>query len=227
MLTAISDMNTKFRLVNIIGVDGAGKTTVAKELAKQLHQSDSRIKYKYCQYFAKLLLPVKYLAKVSVMRKTDEFEDYGKYNKTKQQTSSRYPRLANMYAAIWLVDYVIQVFFKITIDILFGKKLIIDRYIIDIAVNLSLTTNNNIDYAIGLIRYFFKFAPLPDLIVFIDLPEEVAFKRKNDIQDIEYLKERRARYLALADEYNFTIVNGDQSPDSVLNDVLKVVACNG
>jgi dTMP kinase len=208
----------KFRLVNIIGIDGAGKTTLAKALTKELQRQNHYIRYKYCQYFPKLLYPIKFLVKHSVMRKTDEFENYKYYNRTKKYISARFPVLANIYANVWLVDYIIQVFFKITLPLLSGQRLIIDRYIFDIAVNLSLTTNNNINYARRLIRFFFKFAPRPDLVVLIDLPEEDAFGRKDDIQDIEYLRERRKRYLSLADTYKFKIIDGKKNPKQVIQD---------
>lgn len=214
----------KFKLINIIGIDGAGKTTLAKAIAADLQLQDPSIRYCYCQYFAKLLYPMKRLARLSVMRKTDEFKDYDYYNKTKKETSSRFPLLANMYAGIWLIDYIIQVFFKVTLPILLGQKLIIDRYIFDIAVNLSLTTNNEISYSESLIRFFLKFAPQPDFIVFIDLPEEVAFNRKDDIQDIEYLRERRERYLALAGPHNFKLIDGTKSPEKMLFDAHSIVS---
>ena len=214
----------KFKLINIIGIDGAGKTTLAKALAKDLQKQDATVSYRYCQYFAKLLYPMKRLARLSVMRKTDEFKDYDYYNKTKKESSSRFPLLANMYAGIWLIDYIIQVFFKVTLPILLGQKLIIDRYIFDIAVNLSLTTNNEINYAKRLIRFFLKFAPQPDFIVFIDLPEVIAFNRKDDIQDIEYLRERRERYLALAGLYNFKLIDGTKSPEKMLLDAHGIVS---
>ena len=217
------NMEKEFRLINIIGIDGAGKTTLAKSLARELQGKGLSVNYKYCQYFAKLLYPVKLIAKLSIMRKTDEFKDYGGYNKTKKQTSSRHPTLANIYAGIWLVDYIIQVFFKIVIDLFLGKKLIIDRYIFDIAVNLSLTTNNNICYAKKIIDFFYKMAPSPDLVIFVDIPEEVAFDRKDDIQDVEYLRERRERYLALIDKYQIKVINGDQTQDLVLKDALEIV----
>ena len=213
----------KFKLINIIGIDGAGKTTLAKALAANLRQQDPRVRYRYCQYFAKLLYPIKMAAKLSVMRKTDEFKNYDNYNKTKKENSRRFPLLANMYAGIWLIDYIIQVFIKISIPILFGQKLIIDRYIYDIAVNLSLTTNNEICYSESLIRFFLKFAPQPDFIVFIDLPEEVAFNRKDDIQDIEYLRERRECYLALAGHYNFKFIDGTKSPEKMLLDAHSII----
>jgi len=216
----------KFKLINIIGIDGAGKTTLAKALAKELQKQDATVRYRYCQYFAKLLYPLKRLARLSVMRKTNGFKNYGHYNKTKKVTSSRFPLLANMYAAIWLIDYLIQVFFKITIPGLIGQKLIIDRYIFDIAVNLSLTTNNDISYAQKIISFFLKFAPRPDLILFIDLPEEVAFSRKDDIQDIEYLRERRERYLALAETYNFKFLKGTKPQKQMLIEARNIMDCN-
>jgi len=217
----------KFKLINIIGIDGAGKTTLAKSLAADLQIQDSSVRYQYCQYFAKLLYPFKILAKFSVMRKTDEFGDYDHYNRTKKATSNRFPLLANIYAIVWLIDYLIQVFFKVTVPVLFGRKLIIDRYIFDIAVNLSLTTNKETNYANKLIRLFFIFAPRPDLIMFIDLPEEVAYRRKGDIQGIEYLKERRERYLALAETYNFILLDGIKSQKQMLINARKVISSNG
>lgn len=204
-----------FKLINIVGIDGAGKTTLAKSLAAELSKDDLKVEYRYCQYFAKLLYPVKLAAKWSVMRKTDEFADYDHYNSTKKRISSRYPLIAKAYASIWLVDYLIQVLFKVTIPIARGRKLIIDRYIFDIAINLSLTTNNDIAYAEKIISFFLRLLTKPDLIIFIDLPEEVALRRKDDIQDIEYLRERRQRYLILAKKYGFIILDGQQTQEEL------------
>lgn len=217
----------RLKLINIIGIDGSGKTTLAKSLAVDLQKSDASFRYRYCQYFAKLLYPVKLLAKLSVMRKTDEFGDYNHYNRTKKATSSRFPILANIYAIIWLIDYLIHVFFKVTIPVLFGQRLIIDRYIFDIAANLSLTTNNEINYTDKLIRFFLFFSLRPDLVLFIDLPEEVAYSRKDDIQDIEYLRERRERYLALAETYNFKFLDGTKPQEQMLIEARSIINRNG
>jgi glycosyltransferase involved in cell wall biosynthesis len=213
-----------FQLINIIGIDGAGKTTLAKGLAEQLAKKDPKVEYRYCQYFAKLLYPVKLIARLFVMRKTDEFKDYKTYNYTKKSTSSRHPLLAGIYAGIWLFDYLLQSFFKITLPVLRGKRLIIDRYIFDIAVNLSLTTNRKVEFAEKIIKWFFVLSPVPDRVIFIDLPEEIAFARKDDIQDIEYLKERRERYLYLAQIFGFEIVDGTRNPSELLGDVKKILA---
>ena len=213
----------QFKLINVIGIDGAGKTTLAVNLAKELSKIDNSIEYRYCQYFAKLLYPIKKLAKFTVMRKTDEFKNYDNYNSTKKNTSSKYPVLANAYAFLWLIDYMAQSFVKVLVPIMIGKKLIIDRYIFDIAVNLSLTTNNELSYAEKAIRFFTTFMPKPDLVIFIDISEDVAFERKDDIQDVEYLSERRVRYQSLSEKYNFIVLEGDQTQDKLLSEVMNVI----
>ncbi|PHR23975.1 MAG: hypothetical protein COA36_16305 [Desulfotalea sp.] len=213
-----------FKLLNIIGIDGSGKTTLATSLASELQQVDTEIRYRYCQYFAKLLYPIKLLAKLSVMRKTDAFKNYPTYNKTKTEISRRYPLLAKLYATLWFIDYLLQVCIKIHVAILVGRRLIIDRYIFDIAVNLSLSVGEDIDYAKKLIRLFFKFSRKPDVIILIDLPEEMALARKDDIQDVEYLQERRRRYLELSKEFGFTILDGTKKPEELLEAVKQLLS---
>jgi len=108
MMQSRKDM---FRLINVIGIDGAGKTTLAKQLAETLKKENSAVRYAYCQYFAKLLYPIKLMARWTVMRHTNEFKNYKNYNLTKQGTSRKHPVFAGIYTLIWLVDYLIQIFF--------------------------------------------------------------------------------------------------------------------
>lgn len=213
----------RYRLINIVGIDGAGKTTLATGLAAYLSQSEDPVRYVYGQYFAKLLYPVKRFAKKSVMRNTDEFRNYHQYNETKQSFSKRFPVLARLYGMIWLTDYFLQMLFKVTVPILMGKRLIMDRYILDIAVNLSLTMGKDAAMAEAVIRRFCRFAPFPDLVVFIDLPEHIAFERKKDIQSVAYLTERRERYLYLARTFGFKVIDGTLTPSEIFGKALALI----
>ena len=103
---------------------------------------------------------------------------------------------------------------------IFGRKYIIDRYIFDIAINASLTRNKNLDFAQRLIEIFFRILPKPDMVIFIDLPEKIAMARKDDIPDIEYLTERRKRYLGLSKKYNLPVANAFHAGDGNLHPLI-------
>ncbi|HUU41342.1 MAG TPA: hypothetical protein VMW42_10390, partial [Desulfatiglandales bacterium] len=62
-----------------------------------------------------------------------------------------------------------------------------------------------------------------DLVFLIDLPEEIAFTRKNDIQSVEYLRERRHIYIEMADRYGFIKLDGQAKPETILTQARQAV----
>jgi len=60
-------------------------------------------------------------------------------------------------------------------------------------------------------RYLNLF-PKPDLIFFIDLPEETAYQRKSDVPSIDYLSRRRQAYLYMSKEQEMTLLDGTRNP---------------
>ena len=208
-------------VINIIGIDGSGKSTLAKRLAMILTDRGINCCNIYCQFFAKLLYPLKIVARHSVMRKTDEFADYATYIKKKTGFSKKHSFFGTIYALLWLIDYSMQVFLKVNRVVGKHRVIIIDRYVYDIAVNVSITAGWPIESLPHFLNMIFKMHPRPDIVIYLDLPEEIAFSRKNDIQSIDYLKERRERYLWLAEHCNFQIIDGVKSVDTILGEVIE------
>ena len=97
-----------------------------------------------------------------------------------------------------------------------GKCLLADRYIYDAVLNASLTANLPAAVMYRIIDHIFRILPKPDIVLMIDLPEEVAFSRKNDIQSVEYLRERRQIYIEMADRYGFIKLDGKAEPEEIL-----------
>ena len=60
-----------------------------------------------------------------------------------------------------------------------------------------------------------------------ELPENIAFARKDDIQDIVYLSERRERYLYLAKQFDYQIIDGSKSQEKILEETLGILASYG
>lgn len=218
---------TKKCIINIIGIDGSGKSTLAKGLAGYITNKGIDVAYIYCQFFAKLLYPLKIAAKHSVMKKTDEFADYGKYIKKKTGFSTNHRVLGTIYALLWLIDYSMQAFFKVNRVVGRHQVVIIDRYIYDIMVNVSITAGWPVETLTNFCEIMLKIHPKPDFVIFLDLPEEIAFSRKNDIQSIEYLKERRDRYHLLSKRYHFHIIDATNSVEAVLNEAIEGFGLTG
>ena len=209
------------KIINIAGIDGSGKSTLAQCLTKELLDRGVDCGYVYCQFFAKLLYPFKLIAKRSVMKETDEFADYETYVSKKTQFSKKHRVLGTIYALMWLIDYSMQTLLKINTAVGRHQVVIIDRYIYDIVINLSITAAWPVEKAHDVLSVLFKIYPKPDIVIYLDLPEEVAFARKHDIQSIRYLQERRERYFWLSEKWHFEIIDATRDSDSVLTGVLE------
>ena len=211
----------KHKIVNIIGIDGSGKTTLAKGLAGAFSGEGVDCLYIYCQFYAKLLYPFKNIVKHSVLRKTDEFADYSNYIKKKVGFSEKHRVLGTIYALLWLIDYSVQAFLKVNRAVGRNQVLVLDRYIYDVAVNVSITAGWSVETLTHFLGIMFKVHPKPDIVILNDLTEEIAFSRKNDIQSIDYLRERRERYLWLSKQCQFKIIDATMSVNTILNEVIE------
>lgn len=201
------DMNKRM-FICITGIDGAGKTTIATHLTEYLRDKDIDTIYVYNRYVPVLLRPVIYMGKL-LFHYDKQAKDYSEYSKTKKRTSRKYPFLAKGYQSILLIDYFFQTFFKIKVPLILGRSVVCDRYIYDtIVTDLSVDFNYDMEGAKCLLNKLSSLFPVPDIVFLIDLPEEVAFSRKNDVPSIDYLKDRRKSYIYIGKQYRMTIIDG-------------------
>jgi dTMP kinase len=207
-----------------VGIDGAGKTKLCMALLQELNKRYPGIKYVHSYHQPFILKPMKSIARSLFMRHTDEFADYSRYREVKYCTSSRHKYLSSIYGFLWIFDYVIQALMRVGLLSLFGRRIIIDRYVFDTVLNASLTANWTPDISHWLVGILLKVLPRPNVVFLIDLPEAVAFERKKDIQSVEYLQERRCLYLDMADRYGFVKLNGQDEPHALLAQVLRGLA---
>lgn len=213
-------MDSDFKFINIVGIDGSGKTTLCKALLHEFQKHYPDMQYVHSYHEAFLLRPLKSLAKAIFMHGTNEFADYSNYRAQKTSASQRFNWLSRVYGLVWILDYALQALFKVGIPRLLGRRLIVDRYIYDAVLNASLTAHLSPNTTYRLMSLLLKILPKPDVVLLIDLPEEVAFSRKSDIQSVEYLRERRHRYLSTADRYGFLKLDGTAPPQRLLKEAI-------
>jgi len=149
---------------------------------------------------------------------------YLAYLSDKRRLMKKHSILSKIYKNILLLDYSLQLIFKVTIPYMLGKNIICDRYIYDTIINdIAIDMELPISETNNLIRRFLKIAPEPAIAFLIDLPEEIAFQRKSDIPSIEYLRERKNLYLSIGSEFNMIILNGAENPENIKETVLEIL----
>jgi thymidylate kinase len=203
------------KIIYIAGIDGSGKTTLAKNLETRLQKTDSRARYFYARHFPIFMKPLKLLARATLLGKTSEFGNYEGYIAEKKSQGRKHRWLARVYAFAWLFDYCVITYVRLLPHIIARHALILDRYFFDVAINISITLDLSEEEFLRQVEATAKFYPSPDAVFFLDLPAEVAFRRKTDIQSVQYLEERRERYLSLVKKHHWIIVDACASPEQV------------
>lgn len=208
----------------ITGIDGSGKTTAAKGITEELNSFGIDSKYVWGKHRPVLLYPFYRLAQIIFLQDEDAYEDYQSHTDTKHSAIDDHPVLVRIYLSVMLVDQLLQLVFKIQIPLLLGQTVVCDRYvfdtvIVDIASDFGFTDEKTMQW----IHLLMKFAPMPDYVVLIDVPEETSLERKDDIPSVEYLRQRRDRYHKFVDQFNLTVVDGTKSPSEVREAVLETL----
>lgn len=209
------------KLICVTGIDGAGKTTLACNMATALREQGRPAVYVYGRIYPLVSRLLMALGRITLLRQDDQWEDYRAYAASKKQ-AMRNPLLVWPYTAAILLDYYIQIWLKLLPHLLSRRIIVSDRYLYDTVIS-DLAVH--LDYAPAqterAIERGLKLLPTPTLAILIDLPEEIAFSRKTDIPHIDYLRERRHWYSRLRTRPEVERIDGTGSSESLLQESLS------
>ncbi len=207
-------------LVVLTGIDGSGKTTQAERLTNSLESDGIDVSYVWSRWKPLLLRPlIKSWKKETVMKSNKGFEH--DRIKSRKQKLLRNPFIRWMWLVCFFIDYGLQIFVKIRLKMIRGGLIISDRIFYDSVIDQSVNLGDNKGWLINSLDSFWIkiLFPAPDMVIFVDCPEDVAFARKDDAPNIEYLEERRKLYLELAGLYGWIIVNGTLPIDELAHQI--------
>ncbi len=211
-------------LICITGIDGSGKTTLAKNLVSILRIKGINARYIYGRTIPVISRVLMYFGRRLILPGQTPWKDYSIYSTNKRKVMKN-PFLRFFYkASIW-IDYYIQIWSKL-FPYFFGKRIVIlDRYVYDTVISdLAVHLDYQIDDAMHSIDLGMKLLPLPKLTIVVDISEEVAFSRKTDVASIDYLRERRPFYQALNSRSEVRVIDGKFPKEKVFakaSDLIK------
>ena len=204
----------KGKLVCFTGIDGAGKTTLIRITINRLKAKGITFNYAYGSHLLFLLKPVIVIGKRLFFKNRDASNDYGAYVSSANRVGGN-SFLSTCYQSAVLIEYLIQAYFKVTWPLLLGKNIILDRYFYDTIINMKINLGFNEKTLNKMIKALSIILPTPDVIYFVDVPEEVSFSRKTDTPSIDYLKARRGFYKKIAENYHAIFLDGTKKIDDL------------
>jgi len=206
------------------GIDGAGKSTLARGLVYLLNNRGVNCRYVYARHKAFILKPFILMGRLLFLRGENQFEDYSRYYAIKRKAIKNHPLLSRIYRQIFWLDYIIQLLSEVKLPLLLDKNIVCDRYIYDTVItDLAVDMNYSEERISSLLHRLFCFLPKPDITFLVDLPEETASNRKDDIPSVEYLKERRKIYMEVGKAQKMYILDGAKELEDLKCEIITAV----
>lgn len=205
------------KFVCLIGIDGAGKTTLAKGLINSF--ASRSIKYYYLWGGIDKLIfisPLQFIFYRTFLTKKEKDIEAKKNN-----LRVKHPKLTRIYYFLMKIDYLLGLLIGMLFFKLLRRRIICDRYIFDVGINIALAQNMPKASIYSFIKNCFKFLPKPDILIWLDVPVKTAMSRKNDIFSERDLVKRKEIYKEIAKKYNAVRFDGIKPTKELESEVLE------
>lgn len=188
------------RFIVFVGVDGTGKTSLAKLLIKYLRKKDLGVRYVWIK---SLHLLAYYISCI--------FETFNRFEIIKNPNGIVIKRfnvkvlrsLCDIWPFIEFISILPWIILKVYLPILFGYTVVADRYLIDTIVTVSTRVGNR-DLSEGFFgRLLLRFMPKDSVIILLIADLNTILRRREDVEyTYKELQHQISLYRSLARRFN-------------------------
>lgn len=209
--------------IYLTGIDGAGKSTIIDRIKLEIFE-DKKVEVVWARYQPKLIRYLTAPFKKSVTKGSSNFNDmdesqYNKWSAFKKNVTKN-KLFSSLIFAFQYFEYSFTIKKIISLISASSAYVIVDRFILDFLVDQSV--NHNLNKENWIVKRLLRKLQLFDYIIFVDVDEEIAFARKNDIPSKEYLTVRRNYYKSyIAELGNAFVVTNDGSIEETIANISK------
>jgi dTMP kinase len=196
------------------GIDGSGKTTVAKKLCESCATAGISCKYLWCGwrgFESWLFKPFAAQTKRAMTKRGNE-----------RGIASAHDKIP-FFDYLTVLDYFIRVCPALVASSLRNRIVIVDRYIYDVILGLHGADSKSFRFVVWLLMWF----PQPTVIFYIKVPPEIAFARKDDIPSLEFLSrsdEEKQKLLKEISVDQLIVLDGTRSVNELTEDAFRIAA---
>ena len=224
-------MTTSGFTVALIGPDGAGKTTVARRLQRELALPVEYVYMGVNPDSSNYLLPTTRAVHAFRRRRGHKPDTAGPrdsrhvdrarprgFLRRGLRSVRSFARLGNRLAEEWHRALVASVYRRRGSIVVFDRYFFADYYAYDVVRSRRRSASRRL-HGFILSRLY----PRPDLVIYLDAPAEVLLERKGE-GTLESLARRRREYLALGRVLRgFAVIDASQALDQVTREVIELI----
>lgn len=209
----------------LVGLDGCGKSSNIILLKQDADFEQYR--FIWARWKPLMLKPAYWLMQKASSRKQSNpcLREEDK-SKLKRKIFKKSP-VRKLWMFLALADYLIQFQIKVLPLVLTKKKIVFDRYYLDLFIDQGINFGYSpvrIEQEIK--RYQWLFPRIAQYI-YLRVSPDVCFARKGDIPDINYLRRREVVYEHLARCCQWSVLDGEASLSVISNQIKGLILRSG